>query len=191
MNPVRAVIRRFDSWLSDMQGVEPFTDDPHCILRVQVGVAPHTLILPDETVPGGAHVLMLHAWNEHMPSTHPKGPSLAYGSRLHRLMITSFRSVAQHILSTPSLHIIRAVGGVTAHVSPEKGRGGRVLLERLGFSVFPYHRPLGAFGEFWENFYTWWLIWTYNPASLRHRRLWELHRAEFWMTKARFLEQYG
>ena len=32
--------------------------------------------------------------------------------------------------------------------------GGRLLLKRLGFEVLPYHRPAGAFGEFWENFYT-------------------------------------
>jgi hypothetical protein len=28
------------------------------------------------------------------------------------------------------------------------------MLEHLGFIVIPYHRPFGAFGEFWENFLT-------------------------------------
>jgi hypothetical protein len=69
--------------------------------------------------------------------------------------------------------------------------GGRAMLEHLGFTVLPYHRPFGAFGEFWENFHTWWLMWTFNPASLKHRSLWHLQRTEFWMTKNKFLEKYG
>jgi hypothetical protein len=61
----------------------------------------------------------------------------------------------------------------------------------LGFTVLPYHNPLGRFGEFWENFYTWWIMWTYNQASLRHRRLFRLVRAEVWMTMAELLSRYG
>jgi len=65
------------------------------------------------------------------------------------------------------------------------------MLQRLGFTVIPYHRSLGAFGEFWENFYTWMLMWTYNPGSLRYRGLWGLRRAEIWMSAEEFLRRYG
>ena len=37
MNLLRSVIRHFDNWLSHVEGVEPFTDDPQCILRIQAG----------------------------------------------------------------------------------------------------------------------------------------------------------
>jgi hypothetical protein len=65
------------------------------------------------------------------------------------------------------------------------------MLEHLGFTVMPYHRPFGAFGEFWENFYTWWLMWTFNPASTRHRKLLGFTTDGIWMTKEEFLKKYG
>jgi hypothetical protein len=190
MNLLRATICRFDDWLSRVEGVEPFTDDPQCILRLQTGILSHNISLPGCKISAGAKVLLLHVWNERMPPIPFQGPDFAYGSRLHRLTIVSLKLVAQHILSTPSLQEIRAVGGVTAHISLAGTDGGKALLERLGFTVLPYHRSLGAFGEFWENFYTWWLMWTYNPASTQHRKLWDLQRTEFWMTKGEFLKRY-
>jgi hypothetical protein len=191
MDPLRAAIRRFDAWLSQVEGVEPFTDDPQCILRLQVGYVTHPVSLPEVAIPAGAKVLLLHAWNERMPAIPPEGPDLAYGLRLQRLTLASLKLVAQHTLSIPSLQDVQAVGGVTAHISIRGTDGGRTLLERLGFTVLPNHRLLGAFGEFWENFYTWWLMWTFNPASARHRKLWDLQRTEFWITKEEFLKRYG
>ena len=191
MDTLRAIIRRFDAWLSYVEDVEPFTDDPNCILRIQASSATHTLNLPGTTIPRGTKALLLHAWNERMPVIHPEGPDLAYGLRFQQLTFASLKFVARHILSTPALQDVQAVGGVTAHVSLKEADGGRAMLEHLGFTVMPYHRSFGAFGEFWENFYTWWLMWTFNPASTRHRKLWDLQRTEFWMTKEEFLEKYA
>jgi len=67
-------------------------------------------------------------------------------------------------------------------------KGG--LIYRLGFSIFPYHNPLGRFGEFWENFYTWWLMWAYNPISLRGRSMYDLRRDEIWMSVGEFMRLY-
>jgi hypothetical protein len=54
----------------------------------------------------------------------------------------------------------------------------------------PYHRLFGAFGEFWENFFTWWLMWTFNPASTMRRSMFNLQRTEFWMSRRAFIEKY-
>lgn len=191
MDPLRALIRCFDTWLSHVEGVEPFTNDPNCIIRLQVASVTHALTLPGATIPRGANALLLHAWNERMPAIPPYGPDLAYGLRFQRLMLASFNLVARHILANPALQRVQAVGGVTAHISLKEVDGGRAMLEQLGFTVMPYHRPFGKFGEFWENFYTWWLMWTFNPLSTRHRKLWDLQRTEFWMTKEDFLKRYG
>jgi hypothetical protein len=193
MEPLRAIIRRFDTWLSHVEGVEPFTDDPNCIIRLQVASATHSLTLPEATIPCGANVLLLHTWNERMPVIPPDGPDLAYGLRFQRLMLASFELVARHILANSTLQSVQAVGGVTAHIPLKEADGGRTMLEQLGFTSMPYHRHhfWGAFGEFWENFYTWWLMWTFNPISTRHRKLWDLQRTEFWMTKKAFLKRYS
>ncbi len=191
MDFLRTIIRRFDDWLSRREGVAPFTDDPRVILRLQIGRASHDLLLPDGTVPRGTEVLLLHAWNERMPLIPAEGPDLAYGLKFQRPMLVSLKAIAQHIQQDAACRDVQAVGGITAHASFEHARGGRAMLQHLGFTIFPYHRPLGAFGEFWENFYTWWLMWTFNPASLRHRTMWGLQRTEFWMTKEEFLKLYG
>lgn len=190
MNLLRAVIRRFDGWLSRVERVEPFTDDPRCILRIQTGHATHELVLPEGIIPCEAPILLIHAWNERMPIIPAEGPTLEYAAGLQRLTVYSFRLIAREINENAQLHNVQAVGGITAHLSLEEAKGGRASFEHLGFTIFPYHRPLGAFGEFWENFYTWWVMWTFNPVSTRHRSLWKLQRAEFWMTKEKFLEKY-
>ena len=103
----------------------------------------------------------------------------------------SLRLIAQYIQADSTCSEIQAVGGITAHVVLGRPDGGKVMLEHLGFLVIPYHRPLGAFGEFWENFYTWWVMWTFNPASTRRRSMFDLQRTEFWMSRQAFLERYG
>jgi YkoP domain len=191
MDALRMVICKFDGWLSRHYGVVPFTDDPHVILRLQYSRAKHDLCLPDKTIPIKTGVLLIHAWNERIPIIPGEGPDLAYGLKLQRLMINSYHAIAQYILANPSKYDIKAIGGITAHVSLKENDGGRAMLEHMGFTVIPYHRPFGEFGEFWENFYTWWLMWTYNPASVKHRSIWHLQRTEFWMTKESFIKKYG
>ncbi|UCC64000.1 MAG: hypothetical protein JSV36_02770 [Anaerolineae bacterium] len=91
----------------------------------------------------------------------------------------------------PRLARVRAVGGASALFSPAERPGGVRLMQRLGFTVMPYHSPLGRFGEFWENFYSWWMMWTFNAVSLRYRRLIRLRRTEIWMSTQEFLDRYG
>jgi hypothetical protein len=191
MNLLRLIIRRFDDWLSHVEGVEPFTDDPQIIMRLQNGRADWDIPLPEGQVSKGSNVLFVHLWNERIPGIPPQGPDLGWALHTERLTVNSFRAIAQHIQQTPTLSCAQAVGGVIAQVKLEGSNGGRSLLEHLGFSIFPYHRPAGGFGEFWENFYTWWLMWTFNPASVRDHKLCELQRAEFWTSKDKFLARYG
>jgi len=61
----------------------------------------------------------------------------------------------------------------------------------LGFTVLPYYRPMGRFGEFWENLFSWWLMWTFNTSSLYSRKFWYLQRTEIWMTRDDFLQRFG
>jgi hypothetical protein len=106
-------------------------------------------------------------------------------------LLGSYRAAARWLADQPRMADVRAVGGVTALIAPDGGGGSVRLMQRLGFEVLPYRNPLGRFGEFWENLYTWWLMWAYNAASLRHRRLLRLRRTEFWMSARAFLERYG
>ncbi len=191
MNPLRLLIRRFDNWLSHVEGVEPFTDDPQVILRLQDGRLAWDVPLSEATIPRGSRVAFVHLWNERMPLIASAGPDLAWAARTQRALVYSFRSLARYLRATRCLDSIKAVGGTIAQIRLQGPDGGRLLLEHLGFTVFPYHRPAGAFGEFWENFYTWWLMWAFNPASAARRGLLSLRRNEFWMTSRRFKDRFG
>jgi hypothetical protein len=191
MNPVRTVVRRFDDWLSRQYRVQVFTQDPLCVLRVQYTPLPHSLVLPDRIIERGSPALMVHFWNERASLIPPPGPTIAWAVDTNRRVKHSLRLIAGHIQTSPTCTEIRVVGGITAHITLGKKSGGRAMLEHLGFVVIPYYRPLGAFGEFWENFYTWWLMWTFNPASTRNRSMFNLQRTEFWMSRQAFLDKYA
>jgi hypothetical protein len=187
---MHALIRHFDTLVRRANGVLEFCDDDECLLRLQVARAPHTLHLEGQVVEAGEAVLVLHLWNEHIPRLPQAGPDLAWAVQGYRMFIRSLRAVARQMQHDPRLAGVQAVGGVMALFGPTGNPDKAGLLQRLGFRVMPYHGPLGRFGEFWENFYSWWIMWTFNAVSLRHRRLVHLRRVEMWMTADRFLNRY-
>lgn len=188
---VREVIRRFDTFLSARYGVFEFCQTEDCLLRLSIGKARHPLQLPGAAVPPGAPVLFLHLWNTRIPPIPPGGPDFNWAIRIQRKFIRSLGYAASYLESNLETKSIQAVGGSTSLLSVPDRSGGIRLVERLGFTVLPYRSPLGRFGEFWDNFYAWWLIWAYNPVSLRRRKLIRLRRVELWMRACDFLNRYG
>jgi hypothetical protein len=188
---MRRIVRAFDRFLCRLQGVFVFWDDPDCLFRAQVTRASRTIVLPGKEVPAGAKVLGLHFWNEHMPQIPPEGPSLALAVRGRRMIVGTFRRLAREMHSDPRMDGVQALGGATVLFAAGDGSSGERLFTRLGYTVFPYQNPLGRFGEFWENFYTWALMWAYNAVSLRQRHLLALQRTESWITVDEFLRRYG
>jgi hypothetical protein len=189
---MRVLIRTLDRLIRWANGVFEFCDEEECLLRLQWARAPHDLHLSDGTqVRAGDPVLKLHLWNERVPPLGPVGSDLAWAANVRRRLIHSLRAAAQWLADQPGRADVRAIGGATVLVSPGGAAGGLRLMERLGFDVFPYRGPLARFGEFWENLYTWGLMWTFNAASLRHRSLLRLRRTEVWMAIDEFLARYG
>jgi hypothetical protein len=188
---VRTLIRRFDAFLARRYGVFIFTDEGDCLLRLQIARAPHRLQFASQVVKRGEPVLLIHLWNEHIPPVSPAGPDLAWAKTLQRAFLNSLRAVSVYMQKEPRLAEIRAIGGVSVLMFAGNRRSGERFMQGLGFTVMPYTSPLGRFGEFWENFYSWVLIWTYNPSGLRYRKLFGQQRAEFWIPIEKFLARYG
>jgi len=186
---MRKAIRLFDKGLRHALGVFEFCEVPDCLLRVRVTIAPHNLALQGWAVPKGVPILELHLWNEHIPPLPPSGPDLVWAVQMRRRLTISFQTLADQVQRDPRFANVQAVGGITVLLSPGSDPGGEKLFQRLGFRVFPYHNPLGSFGEFWENFYSWWIMWAFNPATLRHRRLIGLQRSEVWMPIDEFISR--
>ncbi len=188
---MRALVRAFDRFLCRATGVFEFCDGPECLLRLQWARAPRDLVLSDGTrVRAGAPVLMLHLWNEHLPRPGADGPDFRWAARVYPMLTRSLEAVARWLAERPAVQRVEAIGGITVLAFSADGRP-TPLIQHLGFDVFPYRRALGRFGEFWENFYTWAIMWTFNPVSLRGRSLLRLRRAEIWMSREAFLRRYG
>ena len=188
---MKRIVRAFDRFLCRLQGVFVYWDDPDCFFRVQIARAPHKIVLPDTEIPAGEKVLGLHFWNEHMPVLPREGGDLAMALRASRMVVSSFRVLAREMHHDPRMVGVQALGGATALFAVGDDSGGEKLFTRLGFTMFPYQTPLGRFGEFWENLYSWALMWAYNAVSLRQRRFVKLCRTECWMSASEFLRRYG
>jgi hypothetical protein len=188
---MRLLVRKLDELIRRCSRVFEFNQDADCLLRLQVTRAPHTLQLPDLIVEANEPVLLIHLWNERMPHTSPGGADLAWARRTLRLFRHSLYLTADYLRDNRQLIQVRAVGGITILLtSGLRGAGGRFVQE-MGFSITPYSSRLGRFGEFWENFYSWLIIWAFNPGSLPDRSLIHLQRSEMWMSREAFMQRYG
>jgi hypothetical protein len=188
---MRTAIRLVDSLLRKSQGIYEFTDDPECILRIQLKRATHEVNFGNEKILKGELLLAVHAWNERMPKLPLEGATLEWALRLRRMVVHSFKSVAREMQNDSRYSQARAVCGESALFSFTDHTGGTRLMQHLGFTVLPYHRPLGRFGELWENLFSWWLMWAYNDVSMQSREFLHLQRTEIWITADEFSRRYG
>ena len=184
---MRPVIRTFDRFLARAVGVYEFTQDPACVLRLQQATLRRPLAHSGIVVSQGSPVLMLHLWNTRVPPLPADGADVAWAHRMTRALVYSLRLVSTFILRQPPGRTPRAIGAITVL---GLASGTADILSRMGFLTRPYASPLGRFGEWWENAYTWSLMWAFNPASLRGKRLGWLRRREYWMSTSAFLQRF-
>jgi hypothetical protein len=189
---LRTFIRHFDHLLSRVQRIQIFSTDPQVIVRIQIDRLSHSIHLPEGYIPAGQKALVLHLWNDRLLPMPPGGADLAYARSFYSQIRSSLEALGQYMQNEERLHDVCIVGGVTSHVWINNvNHAGSSMLRRLGFTLFASNHPLNKLGLFIDNFYTWVLMWTFNPASLREHKLLKLQRVEGWMTSERFLERYG
>ncbi|MGD0173236.1 MAG: hypothetical protein ABSC61_02185 [Anaerolineales bacterium] len=187
---MRRVILSFDGFLRRQIGVFEFDDDPQGILRGQFSRTSYELAIAGRRIAAGSPVFFIHLWNEHIPAIPDAGPDLGWAARIYSRLIPSFRKLAGRLKTDSAYSGIEAIIGETVLVRDDAGFINKLFL-RLGFSIIPYRNPLGRFGEFWENFYSWWIIWAYNQASLRSHHMFKLRRSQIIISREDFLHRYG
>lgn len=189
------MVRRFDVLLRRQFRVQEFTEDEACILRISLGVCKEDIELSDGTiVHAGDKICDLHFWNEHLPPMPPEGPDLRWGLSFYRLAVRSFRSLANYMVVEQGLEDIVALRGQMALPQGDDFLSLVSLCAQMGFDVVNLTLRAGHWGRFkhfWENIYSWALMWTFNPATLRRKRFLRLQRYQFWMSRQALLQRYG
>jgi len=187
---VKQLIRCFDAFLRRALGVFEFCAEPDCLLRVKRAALAHPVTLDGHTFAVGTPVIELHLWNEHLPPLPAEGATLGWAIQTQRRLKRSFQALAASILNDARLADAQLIGGVTVLPLAGTHAGSMKLFEQLGFTVLPYHNPLGRFGEWWENLYTWGIMWAFNAPTLAGRHLMGLKRSEIWMTRETLLRRH-
>jgi len=190
----RAAIGAFDSLLRWRLGVFEFTTDPACILRISVTPAPVSIDLPgDLHIVAGEPLVDIHLWNERLPQMPRTGADLAWARRMLRAFTVSLHLLAKYMALEPKLAGVRALYGEPGFLLTSELDAGAAVLTRLGFVVRRPRAQAGPwlrFAEFWQNLYSYALLWTFNPGSLYHKPLLRLERCQLWMPRHVLDERY-
>jgi hypothetical protein len=193
-NMPRAMVRGLDRLLRRQGRVQEFTQDEECILRIAPTTYRQDVELSDGTkVRAGDKICELHLWNEHIPPMPLEGPDLRWGVRFYRLAVESLRGLAAYI-TAEDLQDIVALGGQMAFLEKDDSPVLASVAAQLGFDIVNLAAQGGRwlrFTHFWENIFSWALMWTFNPGSLRGKRFLRLQRYRLWMSRRTLLQRYG
>lgn len=188
----RLGIRAIDWVLRRFYRVKPFTDAPDCILRLAPGRSRESILLSDGTRVGvGDPVIELHLWNERLAALPQSRLTLGWGRRLMRGLEASLRLLAAHLEQNPGTRSAVALRGEFGFLMDL--RVAEAVATRLGIDIRLKELPgLRIWRRaFWDNVYSYLLLWTFSPASMHGKRLPGLNRAVIWMSLDRLLERYG
>jgi hypothetical protein len=187
---MRGLFLLIDAILRRKQNIAAFWDDPGCVLRINLRAAPRPLPLDGNVVRPGTKVLELHLWNEHLPQVGASDSSLAWAVKGHAALVRSLAALAQHVEQRADLADVPAVFGITTFMSQKDAQTAERVLARLGFAQTAYRSSLGAFGDFWENLYAWFLYRTFRRSAPR-KPLLGMRRKLLWMSKEELVRRYA
>lgn len=191
---LRAMVLALEGLLRRQGRVEEFTQDEECILRIALTTYKQDVDLSDGTkVRAGDKICELHLWNEHIPPMPPDGPDLRWGVRFYRLAVKSLRSLAAYVAADEPQDIV-ALGGQMAFLEKDDSPVLASVAAQLGFDIVNLTAQGGRwrrFTHFWENIFSWALMWAFNPASLRGKRFLRLQRYRLWMSRRTLFQRYG
>lgn len=186
----RLAVRGLDALVRRASGIRAFTDDPQCLLRVAFRHSPYHRVLNDGTeIHKGDPVLELHFWNERLPRMGPQGPDMAWALRFMVQLRHSLRLLARYVATDPRARQIVAVYGYT-YITWDERDPQRLMLTRLGFTFFLHPPPRTLWqriSRFFTLGYTWALVWTFNPSSLKTRTFTRERLVEVWMSRQHLL----
>ncbi|MBC7293179.1 MAG: hypothetical protein H5T84_03550, partial [Thermoleophilia bacterium] len=183
-----------DAILLRVYKVEVFADDPECILRWSRGRLERAVTLPDGSrLRPGDIVIELHFWNEHLPQIADNGADFLWGKEFARRLVHSLRLLAVQALGDPRFADFAALHAEVGFIPAADVESLHGLAWRFGF-LLEIQEVAGRRvwkKAFWAGLYSWWLMWAFNPGTLKRKKLVDMARSHLWMTRATLLARYG
>lgn len=190
----RAGVRAIDSILRRYYGLFEYTSDPAAILRLSRSRSPRDVVLTDGTcIQMGDPLLILHFRNEQLARALGSGVTLNWGLVFVRGARRSLKLLADFLQTHREFDDVRALYADFGFLQDDDLGQLQRLMPRLGFDTVPREQPRWDVRRraFWENLFSWWLMWTYNPASLKGKSFVHMRRCELWMTRETLRMKYG
>ncbi len=190
----RWFVRMIDRALLRHYGIFTFSEAPECVLRLGRTHASQTVTLHDGTcVAQNDALLEMHFWNERLPVMDATGATPMWGLALARDIRASLFLLAEYLSRAPAFQSVRALHAEIRFLEASQFAQLRPFVESLGFDFTAETPPGPRFwkGAFWANLYSWWLMWTFSPGSLRGKRLFNMARCELWLSRAVLEGKYG
>lgn len=189
----RRLIKRMDISMRRDRGVMEFAGASGTILRVAVIPSDVDALLPSGlAIRKGDPVIELHFANERLPQA-DEGAGFGWAARFGRLLVTSFRELAEGLRIDPRLTDAKAILARLAFSGERNRADTHRFGERFGFetTATPTRAPLARqVHDFGEDLWLVGLTWVFNPGSLKGRSVLRL-REDLWMSKEELARRYG
>src|SRR5512137_1157881 len=95
--PLKAGVRLIEYLVRKSMHVYEFTDDPDCILRIQLTTSPRSVDFETWQISKGETIISIHAWNEKMPKIPEEGATIEWAIQLRHQVVHSFQMVAEEL----------------------------------------------------------------------------------------------
>jgi hypothetical protein len=188
------MVRKLDATLKRYFHIFEYTGEKECILRLAFAKNENEIVLADGTlIKSGETIGELHFWNEHIPPIAADGPDLPWALSFQRRLIRSLAELADYVNQNPDFSNIKAFRGELFFGNRCKVLQMSKSVKRCGFEIVSKDgwTGLGSFFTcFWEIVYNMALVWAFNPASLKDKKLRELKRCQLWMSRQVLFDKY-
>ncbi len=171
-SPIARAIYALDSLLRKREQVFEYTDDPKCLFRAQWIEAEYDVMLVDGTeIHAGDPLIVLHLWNEQVPSLGHEGASVGWAASAARHIRGSFVELERYLAAQP-----RQAKAICAESALTLVEGIERIATRLGFERLANPPPpRGGLRRLGENILVLLLMLATNPGSARLKIVAEAH----------------
>ncbi|ACR12339.1 hypothetical protein TERTU_3239 [Teredinibacter turnerae T7901] len=186
---LRKLIKTIDKHLREKQGIFEFWVHPNALIRVGFTTNKQPIPVNKSAISPGSHLLEIHFWNEHVPSQKLAKSPIAWAAKSATMLRDSFQELAFQLVNDPRFNHVEFIGGSTPLVLSGQHGGGEKIWRRLGFHLC-IPQSTRPWSHFWENLYTWLIIWTFNPDGVGNKNPFTMHRVEFWADRQTFIAHH-